>query len=255
MLPSLSRLVLHTEANKKRKFDDKNAAEDARVLNALAYRGQTVSLKSCLDGGHFSFDEDTAYDYATSAGDTADGYLIEVNPLGMYLSGATFGRGSNWDTKLRGHGEPYEGILAWKEAVRNGRVSNAAPTGPRTEQTFLLSTYWMQPTDYMRGLLDTVGSSDPPPYDELSAKPETELVQVWEQMALAAGSAAPWNFTMFSNVDEFTAKGFDVVRGAVTRVWEIHNFEKNRVFKRNPGSALGSAEALQQFRDWEYTRK
>ena len=147
--------------------------EKKRAQTEMAYRGCT-ELDHCLDGGHYSWDPSVAHDYAVPDGYSQLGYVIEVSPLHLYLTGATMQHGGQWwnyyDTfDVEDTEEPTEWesltelVVSWANAKGNWR-SEPEPAVP-TLASYLQTRRWMPPEPAMQALLDTVAHQPPPAWD------------------------------------------------------------------------------------------
>ena len=142
------------------------------VASQTAYRGQSGAnaLDRCLEGGHFSWLEETAVGYATaSVHNQYPGYGIEASPLCMHLQGAILSHGGLWDTyyvtfriddaKQPTHWEAMlKRVVEWKTAVDLGETTDAAAPFPRTKDGFIESLHWKRPSTLQQELLQRLGS-------------------------------------------------------------------------------------------------
>lgn len=235
--------------------------EKKRAQTEMAYRG-CGDLDRCLDGGHFSWDPSVAHDYAVPDGYSQLGYVIEVSPLHLYLTGATMQHGGQWwnyyDTfDIEDTEEPMEWasltglVVLWAWAKDDLRSKPEPPRSERTLASYLQTRRWMPPEPEMQALLDTVAHEAPPEWD--SGGP---LLAQWKAMAHAAVRAAPWD-QEGPSTNEFVAEGGDVpacINKVTEYVLEKRDKRYNRteevVYERDASTPLGSQRAHMAFREW-----
>tara|TARA_B100000787_G_scaffold148951_1_gene120683 strand:- start:7499 stop:8227 length:729 start_codon:yes stop_codon:yes gene_type:complete len=230
-----------------------------RAQEEVAYCGYSRDLQVCLNGGHFTWDENVAEDYAVPEVCTQLGYVIEVSPLHLHLTGATMKHGGQWwnlydkfeieDTDKPQHWhDMVELVQSWVDEKDNLRSMSEPPRDERTVASYLQTRRWMQPEPAMKALLDVAAHQPPPAWD--SGGP---LLAQWKAMVHAAVRAAPWDRTGPST-NEFVAEGGHV-QACINKVTEYVNDDQcNRthevVYERDASTPLGSERAAAAFDDW-----
>lgn len=252
-------------------FRESDASEE------VAFRGcSSWDLETCLEdveGLHFAWTHEKAIDYAIPEGYTELGYVVEVSPFHLYMTGATMHHGQQWvtysDFKIEGQDQPVvwdllvKMVVDWKSAIERGEVQTAAPetVHERTFATYLETKRWKLPDADTRKLLDTAGQQRCPEWND---EEQVDLLENWKRMVHAAVRAAPWNYPGPS--DEFVADGGDVYK-CVRKITEFKlkkKKEKKRKRKENdhteevvypmnssiPLSPLGTPAAETEFTSW-----
>lgn len=267
-LPSLSHLSLRSISAK---HDRESEAEpDAKkritfydsISSKTVYRGASGenSLERCLDGGHFSWLEDTAEDYATTGvSNRFPGYVIHTNPLCLYLRGATFHHGAQWNYyyatfRVDNEDEPdhwdemLELVGQWQEAMMLGQTLETVQGDVpllRTKYGFLRTLYWKKPDASVDALLKEFKfPRDVVDWDSENAA----LVHAWKTMVHAAIKAAPWHIDGPST-SEFVVDGCDLTY-CIDKVVEYAPDADDPEIVYERTSPSGSSQSMLDFRRW-----
>ena len=179
------------------------------IATTPVYRGASGegALETCLQGGHFSWDRETAEGYANPE-DYSSGFEIQTTALCLYKAGATLKHGEQWREFYDGFcidapekPEHWDDMLMlvelWKHATKIGQITDSDASLPRTDNGFLQTLYWKRPDPTQQTLLEQLQSVyETPPLDWNS--PETTdwnspLLRDWKTAVHAAIQAAPWN--------------------------------------------------------------
>ena len=268
MLPSLGSLSLlpigckrisESEANAS--IEGKRQRQEDACPEEFAYRGANgrYALEKCIAGGHFSWDFETAKDYAVPEFYTELGYVIEVSPLWLYLTGADMQHGGQWwnfydSFDVEDQSEPSywlemtKLVGAWRDAIAANELRGDDTSSRRTEESYIQTLRWQRPTAAIASLLETAGAEPPPDWDS----DETRLVD-WKLMVHAAIRAAPWNHPG-PGTNEFVATGGNVTAciNKVTEYYTDANYDRTVevVYERGLDTPLGSLEAAEAFAKW-----
>ena len=254
-----------TVAKRTRDDDSDTAAKHRKMLyeeiaGRHVYRGAAGddALERCMEGGHFSWYEDTALDYAMPDGPGNDvpAYVIQTTPISLYLGGAMLDHGAQWkefydtftvDTNKQPAywADMVKLVDDWREAIAidQTRKGSASDPLPHTKDGFMRTLLWLQPTPDVGLLLEQPG---PCPVWDSEHRESKALLRRWKIMVQAAVAAAPWHVDGPST-SEFTATGADL-RAGVDKITEYVDDEEKLVFSRT--ATAGSTDARHRFETW-----
>lgn len=260
--------VFRSAAGEKRSRDEMEG-EDSEEL---AFRGcSSWDLETCLEdveGLHFAWTHKKAKEYAIPEAYTKLGYVIEVSPFHLYMTGATMHHGAQWYTyskfEIEDKNKPVvweelvELVHSWKTAIQELQTAaqEAVAVPERTLATYLQTKRWKPPDADVQKLLETADEQSCPEWND---EERVALLENWKRMVYAAVRAAPWNYPGPS--DEFVAEGGDVYK-CVQKITEYKLHENDHteedgndhteevVYSSIPLSPLGTPEARTQFLNW-----
>jgi len=258
--PSLAALDIGANGVKRPRSDETPEAsleELEAKATATVYRGASgeYALEKCLEGGHFSWLEETAEDYATSGVDPdTPGYVIHATPLCLYLSGADFDHGAQWEKfygnlDITAEAEPvhWDDMLdlvpQWQAAIDSGATKERSAEFPRTKDGLLQSMCWHRPQASVEDSMRTLARED-----VVDWSAPTRIGTRWKEAVQAAIEAAPWHIDVPQATSEFVCTGgrLQACVEKVVEYWDVDYSETVYTLTAAPGSQ----EAGYEFARW-----